>query len=70
MVNLSKNILLGGTVVRIKVIETKGKEPGQEMAFVEFKDSTNKVSGVAFPQVWLEIVLRFSKRGKQIDVFW
>ena len=49
-----KEYIIGGTVVRIKVIETKGKEPGQEMAFIEFKDSTNKVSGVAFPQVWLE----------------
>lgn len=49
-----KEYIIGGTVVRIKIIETKGKEPGQEMAFIEFKDSTNKVSGVAFPQVWLE----------------
>ena len=49
-----KEYIIGGTVVRIKVIETKGKQPGQEMAFVEFKDSTNKVSGVAFPQVWIE----------------
>lgn len=49
-----KEYIIAGTVVRIKTIETKGKQPGQEMAFVEFKDSTNKISGVAFPQVWLE----------------
>lgn len=49
-----KDYIIAGTVIRVKTIETKGKEPGQEMAFVEFKDSTNKISGVAFPQVWLE----------------
>lgn len=59
-----KNYIIAGTVVRIKVIETKGKEPGQEMAFVEFKDSTNKVSGVAFPQVWLENSMKIYEGNK------
>lgn len=49
-----KEYTLVGTIARIKLILTKGKQPGQEMAFVEFKDSTNKVSGVMFPKQWLE----------------
>ena len=49
-----KEYLIGANIIRIKVIETKGKHPGQEMAFIDIKDSTNKISGVAFPQVWLE----------------
>ncbi len=51
---ICKEYTLVGTVVRVKTILTKGKQPGQEMAFIEFKDSTNKVSGVVFPQNWLE----------------
>ena len=59
-----KEYIIAGTVVRIKTIETKGKQPGQEMAFVEFKDSTNKVSGVAFPQTWIENSMKIYEGNK------
>ena len=59
-----KEYLIGANIIRIKVIETKGKQPGQEMAFIDIKDSTNKISAVAFPQVWLENQQRLFEGNK------
>lgn len=49
-----KEYLIAVTVIAVKPYLTKGKEPGQEMAFVDIKDSTGKISGVVFPKVWQE----------------
>lgn len=49
-----KEYKIAGSIVRVKTIITKGKQPGQEMAFVELKDSTQKLSTVAFPSIWIE----------------
>ena len=46
---------------KVKTYVTKGKDPGREMAFVEFKDNTQAVKGVAFPDSWI------SNRDKLYD---
>lgn len=42
------------TINNVKLYTTKGKDSGREMAFIELKDKTQKLSAVVFPDIWLE----------------
>lgn len=46
--------LIAGIITKVKKYITKGKQPGQEMAFVEFKDGTQKIDAVMFPGQWID----------------
>lgn len=45
---------IAATINNVKLYLTKGKDAGREMAFIELKDGTQKLSATAFPEVWLE----------------
>lgn len=45
---------IAATINNVKLYLTKGKDAGREMAFIELKDGTQKLSAVAFPEMWLE----------------
>ena len=53
---IDKNIIIAGEVVNINVVKTKkGKNPGQEMAFITIEDSTGILDSVVFfPEKWEE----------------
>jgi DNA polymerase III alpha subunit len=53
---LDKNIVMAGEVVNINVVKTKkGKNPGQEMAFITIEDGGGILDSVVlFPEKWAE----------------
>jgi DNA polymerase-3 subunit alpha len=53
---LDKNIIMAGEVTNINVVKTKkGKNPGQEMAFVTIEDNGGILDSVVlFPEKWAE----------------
>ncbi len=52
----NKNILVAGEIEEVKETVVKnGKNAGQDMAFVNFRDHTASVPGVVFSQRWDEI---------------
>lgn len=54
--HVNKNIIIAGEISGVNVVKTKkGKNPGQEMAFVTIEDSTGILDSVImFPETWLE----------------
>ena len=52
----SSGIFIAGQIEEISITQTKtGKNPGQEMAFITFGDSTGSLAGVVFPGEWEKI---------------
>jgi DNA polymerase-3 subunit alpha len=53
---IDKNIILAGEITNINVVKTKkGKNPGQEMAFVSVEDNSGMLDSVVFfPEKWTE----------------
>lgn len=53
---IDKNIIIAGEVTNVNTVRTKkGKNPGQEMAFVTIEDSTGILDSVVFfPEKWEE----------------
>jgi hypothetical protein len=53
---IDKNIIIAGEVTNVNMVKTKkGKNPGQEMAFVTIEDSTGILDSVVFfPEKWEE----------------
>lgn len=54
--HINKNIIIAGEISGVNVVKTKkGKNPGQEMAFVTIEDSTGILDSVImFPEAWSE----------------
>jgi DNA polymerase-3 subunit alpha len=53
---IDRNIILAGEVTNINIVKTKkGKNPGQEMAFITVEDGTGMLDSlVFFPEKWAE----------------
>lgn len=54
--HIDKNIIIAGEITNVNVVKTKkGKNPGQEMAFITMEDSTGMLDSVVFfPEKWQE----------------
>lgn len=59
---------VAATINSVKIIVTKGKDPGREMAFIDLRDKTQKISAVAFPEVWLEFRSKLFEGNKILVV--
>lgn len=57
-----------GIISSVKTYITKGKQPGQEMAFVDFNDGGIKINSVVFPDTWTEYKHRLFEGNKAVFV--
>ena len=67
---IDKNIILAGEIVNVNVVKTKkGKNPGQEMAFITIEDNSGILDSVVlFPEKWDEYKTHLFERNILIFV--
>jgi DNA polymerase-3 subunit alpha len=67
---IDKNIILAGEIVNVNVVKTKkGKNPGQEMAFITIEDNSGILDSVVlFPEKWDEYKAHLFERNILIFV--